>query len=229
MGSLPVAYMFLVSALSALESPAWQAIVPLLVPREEPCAAFAANSVGFNISRAIGPALAGILIGALGIAAPFWVDAVTNAGVIGVLLWWKPPVGAAKALPSERFVSAILTGLRCAHNSPRLRATLARTAGFFLFGSAYWAVQPLIARNQIVGGPEFYGLLLTAIGAGAVAGAFMLPGFRHKLGADRFIAVASLGTALALLLFGLAKNPMLGIVASLIAGGAWIGGVAAFG
>lgn len=77
MGSLP--------ALSALESPAWQAIVPLLVPREEPCAAFAANSVGFNISRAIGPALAGILIVALGIAAPFWVDAVTNAGVIGVL------------------------------------------------------------------------------------------------------------------------------------------------
>jgi MFS family permease len=221
MGSLP--------ALSALESPAWQAIVPLLVPREEPCAAFAANSVGFNISRAIGPALAGILIGALGIAAPFWVDAVTNAGVIGVLLWWKPPVGAAKALPSERFVSAILTGLRCAHNSPRLRATLARTAGFSLFGSAYWAVLPLIARNQIVGGPEFYGLLLTAIGAGAVAGAFMLPGFRHKLGADRFIAVASLGTALPLLLFGLAKNPMLGIVASLIAGGAWIGGVAAFG
>lgn len=174
-------FMFLVGTFGALESPAWQAIVPLLVPRAELGAAVAANSVGFNISRAIGPAFAGIIIGILGMAAPFWLDAVSNAGVIGVLLWWRYSDGGAKALPSEHFVAAIRTGFRYARNNPPLRATLARAAGFFLFASAYWAVLPLVARNQIVGGPELYGLLLATIGAGAVGGAFVLPTLKQKL------------------------------------------------
>jgi MFS family permease len=226
-GTTLLLFVFLIGTLAALESPAWQAIVPLLVPREELGAAVAANSVGVNISRAIGPAVAGIVIGSLGLAAPFWLDAVSNAGVIGVLLRWRPTVEGAKALPSERFTAAIRTGFRYAHNNPPLRATLARAAGFFPFASAYWAVLPLVARHQIAGGPELFGLLLTAIGAGAVGGAFVLPALKQKLGADRLVALAAVGTALALLLFGLARNPALGIVASLVAGVAWIGGVAA--
>lgn len=219
-------FMFLIGSFNALESPAWQSVVPLLVSKEEIGAAVAANSIGFNISRAIGPALAGIIIGAFGMAAPFWVDAVSNGGVIGVLLWWRSPQRGTKALPSERFVGAIRAGFRYAFNNPPLRATLARAVGFFLFASCYWALLPLVAREQIGGSPELYGLLLTAIGAGAIGGAFVVPWIKEKLGTDSVVAVAASGTALALLLFGLARTPLLAFVASLMAGVSWIAGVA---
>jgi MFS family permease len=80
-------FLFLGSTLTALEAPAWQSIVPQLVPKEDLSSAVAANSVGINISRAVGPALAGVMIAGFGIAAPFWLDAFSNIGVIGVLLW----------------------------------------------------------------------------------------------------------------------------------------------
>src|SRR3954464_168017 len=68
-----LAFTFLSGAGAALIAPAWQAIVPQLVPREELAPAVALNSVGINISRAVGPALAGIIIGVAGLAAPFWL------------------------------------------------------------------------------------------------------------------------------------------------------------
>ena len=137
-----------------LEAPAWQSIVPQLVPKEDLSAAVAANSVGVNISRAVGPALAGVIIAGFGIAAPFWLDAFSNVGVIAVFLWWRTSHGHLRTLPAERFKSAIRTGIRYSLNNRRLRATLLRAVGFFLFASAYWALLPLVARNQIAGGPE---------------------------------------------------------------------------
>jgi MFS family permease len=100
---------------------------------------------------------------------------------------------------------------------------LARALGFFLVGSSYWALLPLVARNQIAGGPELYGILLGAIGTGAVGGAFVLPWLKTTLGPDRLVAAGTLGTALALVLFGLARNATTGLVASFIAGASWIG------
>src|ERR1700726_2433796 len=82
-------FMFLIGAGGALTAPAWQAIVPELVPAQDLMPAVAANSVGINISRAVGPALAGTIIGLLGIAAPFWVNAVSHLSVCGALLWWR--------------------------------------------------------------------------------------------------------------------------------------------
>lgn len=125
-------FIFLVGILSALETPAWQAIVPLLVPKQALSSASAANSVGINISRVVGPALAGIVILAFGIAAPFWLDAVSNLGVIAVIYWWCPPAKAARTLPAERLLNAVRTGVRYARNNPYLRATLVQAAGFFL-------------------------------------------------------------------------------------------------
>src|SRR5208282_3056470 len=84
-------FMFLIGTAGALTAPAWQAIVPELVPRPDLAPATAANSVGINISRAIGPALAGAMIAGLGIAAPFWVNAISNLAVIAALLWWRRP------------------------------------------------------------------------------------------------------------------------------------------
>jgi len=132
-----LAFMFVISMGSALTAPAWQSIVPLLVPRRDLGAAVAANSVGINISRAIGPALSGVITGAFGIAAPFWLDAFSNAGTIGGLVWWRGPKREAQRLPAERLASAIRTGIRYARNNPPLRATLYRAVAFFLFASAY--------------------------------------------------------------------------------------------
>jgi MFS family permease len=104
-------FTFLVGILGALETPAWQAIVPMLVPQQALPSAIASNSVGVNISRVIGPALAGFIILSFGIAAPFWLDAVSNIGVIGVILWWRAPVRAAHALPAEQLTGAMRSGV----------------------------------------------------------------------------------------------------------------------
>jgi len=215
-------FTFLIGTVEALEAPSWQSIVPQLVPKQDLSPAIAANSVGINISRAIGPALAGVIIAAFGIAAPFWLVAISNFGVIGVFLWWKSPQMRARSLPSERVIGAIRTGFRYTRNNRILRATLARSVGFFLFASAYWALLPLVTRNQIGGGPELYGILLGAIGAGAVGGAFVLPKLKAKVGANGLVALGEIGTAISLALFGLSRDPIMAASASVIAGICWI-------
>jgi MFS family permease len=219
-------FMFLIGAFSALEAPTWQSVVPMLVPKHDLATAVAANSVGVNISRAVGPALAGVIIAGFGISAPFWLDTVSNFGVIGVMLWWRSPVERSHTLPAERFTSAVRTGLRHARYNPHLRATLARAVGFFLFASAYWALLPLLARSQIAGGPELYGILLGAIGAGAVGCAFALPRLKAKIGPDGVVILGEVGTALSLILFGLAREPLVAVSASVLAGMSWIGALA---
>lgn len=216
-------FTFLSAAAAAFIMPAWQAIVPQLVPRQHLKSAVALNSIGLNVSRAIGPALAGVIIAAWGMAAPFWMNAMSTLGVIAALIWWHPPgEGTGRHLPPEQFYRAISAGLRHARYNPRLRAALVRAAGFFSFASAYWALLPLVARNQVGGGPSLYGILLGAVGAGAVGAAFALPRLTRLFGADCLIAVGTLGTAAAMMLFAFARQPMTATAASLIAGVSWI-------
>jgi MFS family permease len=215
-------FTFLIGVAGASAAPAWQSIMPQLVPKDDLSAAVAANSVGINISRALGPALGGLIIAGLGIAAPFWFNAISNLGIVGALLWWRVSQGSTRQLPAERFGSAVRVGFRYAAHNPHLRATLLRAAGFFLFGSTYWALLPLVARGQVAGGPEIYGLLLGAIGAGAVGGAFALPWLKAKLGPDWLMAAGTLGTSGALVLYGLAMEPVVAMSASVIAGASWI-------
>jgi len=164
--ALLLVFIFVLGVLAALETPAWQAIVPLLVPESALSSAIAVNSVGVNISRVLGPAITGGIMAGLGIAAPFWLDAFSNAGVIGVIFRWRPPPQAA-----------------------------ART-------------------------------LLAAIGAGAVGGAFALPRLHARLGSDGVVVLGEAGTAAALVLFGLAHQPWVAVVACLLAGTSWIAALA---
>ena len=217
-----ILFTFLLGTGAALMAPAWQAIVPSLVPRSELGPAIALNSMGINVSRAIGPALAGFLIVALGLAAPFALNALSFLGIIAALLWWRPPPRPARDLPPEHVASAVRAGLRYAWNSAPLKATLIRAGSFFAFASAYWAMLPLIARQVLEGGPTLYGLLLASVGAGAVGGALVLPGIKRKLGADRTVAAGTLGTAIVLLLFALVPNPLVAGLASALAGLSWI-------
>src|SRR5579859_3824311 len=111
--------------------------------------------------------------------------------------------------------------MRHAKNNLHLRATLMRAVAFFPFASAYWALLPLVAHAQMTQGPEFYGLLLGCIGLGAIGGSLALHRLKKKLGADRLVAAATIGTALALVLFGVAHDPGIALVACLIAGATW--------
>jgi MFS family permease len=215
-------FAFLVAAGDALTSPAYQAIVPLLVPNSDLPRAVVANSAGVNVSRAVGPALGGALLGAFGIAAPFWINAVSNFGSIGALVWWREPEHSGARLPPEHLLSAIRAGFRYARYNASLIATLIRAAGFLLFASAYWALLPLVVRNQIGGGPMLYGIVLGAIGASAVGGAFLLPWLNDRLGPDRVAAAGTLGTAAATALFGLAHDDLTALAASLLAGVSWM-------
>jgi MFS family permease len=215
-------FTFLTGATGALTVPAWQSIVPQLVLRSDLAAAVAVNGVGVNISRALGPALGGAVIAGLGIVAPFWINTVSNLGVVGALLWWRRTAPSHTTLPAESFAGAIVAGLRYVRHSPPFRATLIRATGFFLFASAYWALLPLVARTQIASGPGLYGILLGAIGAGAVAGAFVMPRLRAKLGSNMLAASGMAGTAVSLALYGLAHDAATALIASAIAGGSWI-------
>lgn len=213
---------FLIESGSAATAPPWQSVVPDLVPREDLPPAIAMNSVGVNISRAVGPALGGVLAAAFGIAAPFVVNAVSNYGSIAALAWWRQPRTRTSRLPAERFFSGIRTGVRYARNSAHLRATLRRAVAFFLFASCYWALLPLVARNQIQGGAPLYGLLLGVIGASAVAGALTLPRLKTRFDTNRLVAAGSAATAIALVMLGMARSAGVAVVASAIAGVAWI-------
>ncbi|RWI54768.1 MAG: MFS transporter [Mesorhizobium sp.] len=217
-----LAFTFLSRAGAAFVAPAWQAIVPQLVPRAELQPAVALNSVGINISRAIGPGLAGVIIAGVGIAWPYMLNAVSFVIVIAALLWWRPPPTGESLLPAERFWGAIRAGLRYARSSGPLRATLIPAVAFFLFASAYWALLPLIARQELGDGPELYGIMLGAVGFGAVGGALFLPKLRKLLGADALVAAGTAGTALVLIVFAVVRVPAAATAVSLIAGASWI-------
>jgi predicted MFS family arabinose efflux permease len=213
---------FLLGAAGALAAPAWQIITPMIAPRGHLDSAIAINNAGYNVSRAIGPALGGLAISMASIALPFWVYCVTSFIVLAALLWWRPPRRPAETLPAERFLSAMSVGIRYARNNRDLDATLIRAVAFFPFASAYWALMPLVARGLVDGGAEFYGLLMGVLGLGSIVGSFALDRMKARFGPDWSAAAATLGSALALALFATAKTPAVALAASFVAGVSWI-------
>ncbi len=214
-------FVFLIESGSAATSPPWQAIVPQLVPRQDLPAATALNSINVNISRAVGPALGGLLTAGFGLAAPFWVNAISNLATISALAWWRSAPNRSP-LPAERFASAIRVGVRYAGHNSYLRATLMRAAAFYLFASCYWALLPLVARDQIGGGAKVYGALLGTIGASAIVGALALPWMKAQLGPNRLVAAGSAGTAVALVLLGSSRDLTSAVAGCCVAGVSWI-------
>jgi MFS family permease len=213
---------------AAFMAPAWQAVVPQLVPRENLKPAIALNSMGLNVSRAIGPALAGLLIAAIGLAAPFVLNALSHIAIVVALIVWKPAADA-----SNRYRGPILadmaTGLRHVKNNPAMLATVIRAGAFFVFASAYWAMLPLIARAAPGGGAELYGLLMGLIGAGAVSGALLLPAIQKKLpSSDAVARMGAIGTALVLFMLSVSAVPALLMIAAFLGGFAWIAVLTSF-
>lgn len=213
---------FSLGATGALAAPAWLVITPMLVPKRDLDSAVAINNTSYNVSRAVGPALGGLAIAAFSIALPFWCFCVGNVGLVAALLWWRAPRRARETLPAERLTSALRTGLRYARNNRDIDSTLIRAVAFFPFASAYWALLPLVARMQMHNGPAVYGALLGMIGVGSILGSFALNSLKARLGPDRLAVLGTVGTILALALYGGAREPAIALVASLIAGASWI-------
>ncbi len=206
---------------TAMTMPAWAAIVPEVVPRTELPAAIALNSMGVNIARAVGPALAGVIVSMVGSGAVFALNTLSFVGVLAVLYFWKRE-SYQSDLPAERMMGAMRAGLRFVRHSTELQAAVIRGLGFFLFASASWALLPLIARNMVNGGAQTFGILVASVGVGAVAGAVILPKLRELVSRDILVAGATLLYALCLFaLAGLDRLLALTLVMAL-SGTAWI-------
>ncbi|MFB9949124.1 MFS transporter [Rhizobium puerariae] len=206
---------------AALVAPAWQAIVPELVPKKDLKSAIALNSLGINIARSIGPAAGGLILGALGAAVTYGADVASYIIVIAALLWWKRPKDDTGEL-SENFAGAFRAGLRYARASRELHIVLLRAAIFFAFASAIWALLPLVARNLLQGTSSFYGVLLGAVGVGAIGGALVLPRLRERLGSDALIMMSVIVTAGVMAVLALSPPKWLAILILLLLGAAWI-------
>ena len=137
---------FALSAGDAFETPSWRAILPELVSRDDLEAASALNGIEFNLARAVGPALAGLVIASAGVAAAFVANVLSFFGVILVVARWKRPIHKWTA-PPETLAGATVAAVRYVRYSPPVRSILVRVGAVMLFGSALFALLPTLARS----------------------------------------------------------------------------------
>jgi MFS family permease len=175
---LLLALTFILSLGNVLNGPSWQAVLPEMVSRSEMTAAISLNSVGFNVARAVGPALGGLVVASYGCGAVFLLNAVSFLGVIVVLRRWRRPPPATTR-PPQKLMEAIGKGLRFVRGSPEMRSVLVRTSLFLVGGSALFSLMPLYVLQYLGRGAAGYGALLGFFGVGAVIGGSLLPHLLH--------------------------------------------------
>ncbi|GGC40681.1 MFS transporter [Siccirubricoccus deserti] len=216
-----LALTFAIGAGSAMNFPAWAATTNELVPREDLVGAIALNGIGFNLARALGPAIGGFAIAWAGPEAAFALNAVAFLVLILALLLWKrreAPGGG----PKEHLVSAMRAGLRFVSASPAMRAAILRACTFFLFSAAVWGLLPLFVRQQLGLGPQAFGLMLGVMGGSAVAAGFALPALRGRLDRSGMVLWASLIGAVSMALLAVAQHWALAALGMLLYGASWI-------
>lgn len=216
-----LAMTFLLGCGSALSAPAWQAIQPELVPKEQIPAASALGSVTVNGARAVGPAIGGVLVAAAGPAAVFAINALTFLAIIGALIWWRRPADN-KAVDRERFGRSMVTGMHYIQSAPVVRRIMLRSALFAFPASALWALLPLASSENLHFGASGYGLVLGLLGAGALIGVVVYPRVRKKLSANGVLVGSAVAYAVGVV--AVAYLPIWAVLPLLlVAGAAWIG------
>jgi MFS family permease len=216
-----IAITFVLGACQALTSPAWQAIQPELVPREELPEAAALNSLNVNIARAIGPALAGFLLGLSSPAVVFAVNAVSYLAILVALLRWHRTTAVAAA--GEPMLPALRAGLRYVAYAPGVRRILLRAMLFVLPASALWGLLPVAAVHRLGLGSTGYGVLLAALGLGAVGGAVLLKPIRTTIGRNTLLGGATVAYAIGVLAVALLHNATVVALILILAGAGWLG------
>jgi len=211
---------FLLGCGATFSLPAQQAIIPELVPRTDLAAASALGGMNQNLARAIGPALAGAAVARLGASAVFALNAASFVVFAIVLAAWRRP-RATDDVP-ERLGAALLAGTRYIRHSPVLRRILLAAGLFVVPASAVWALLPVVASHRLGLGPGGYGVLLGALGVGAVGGAVALPRLRAGLSDARMLLLAF--CTYAAVMVAIASTRTTPVVALLLvpAGVAWI-------
>lgn len=221
--NLLLIFTFVLGVGAALMSPAWQAAAPKIVPPDELPQAIALSGLSMNISRAIGPPLAGVFISTYGITSPFIANAISFLAISMALLWWKyEDQSHNSTLPPERVWQAIKIGIRHACNSKPLLASMWHVLGFMFFANAFWALMPLISKIKLAGGAVFFGIMMGGIGFGAVCGAILLPKLKEHLNANQLVVVGTVLTASMTAYFSFMGNQISAIVASFAFGMGWI-------
>ena len=213
---------FLEGAGTALALPAWQAIIPELVSRADLPAAAALGGINMNLARAVGPALAGVIVSRMGPGAVFAINAVTFLFGIAVVFAWREPQKAPSGLGRERMLPALRAGTRYVRHSPAARRLLLRLTLFVAPAVALWALLPVVASRRLGLGPSGYGLLLGALGVGAVTAAVALPWLRRFVSSGVVVVGASALYTVALLVTGLVTNTAAVVAVLVAAGMAWL-------
>jgi MFS family permease len=204
----------------AMRWPVFAAIVPELVSRDELPAALALNGIAMNVSRVVGPVVAGALLASAGSAFVFALNAVLSVFALVMILRWKS-AQKSSALPGERFVGAMRVGLQHVAQSPRMKAVLLRIFMFFFQSTAIAALLPLVALG-LAGGAGTFTVLLACMGGGAITAAFLLPRWRQKVGRDQFVRWGTVLHALSSVAAVWAPTIWLAMPAMVLAGVAWI-------
>jgi MFS family permease len=217
---------FLLNIGAAMNGPGWQAIVPELVPRAELPDAISTNSAGFNLARAVGPALGGLMVAAFVLAARgagivFLLNSASFIAVIIVLYRWRRSPPYRSALPSERMFGSMRAGIRYIRYVPELQAILVRAFLFTFFASAAWALLAVVAEQDLHRGAMAYGILTGCLGFGAVIGASLLPRIRRRVSADMIGALSGGVFACTLAALAMVRSVPIIVVWLIAAGFAW--------
>jgi MFS family permease len=181
-----LAFTFVLGLGAVMNDPAWQAITPEVVSPQRHAAAVALNSAGFNVARAVGPALGGIVVAAAGSGWSFLLNAASFFGVIYFLCRWQR--APHTPLPVRRMRDAIVEGIRHVRATPQVRSVLIRTGAFSVGATSLLALLPVICQPH---GAQGYGFLLTCFGLGAMAGAALLPRMRVRFSVDGLVLGAT--------------------------------------
>jgi MFS family permease len=219
--ALLLTFTFILGTGSVLTLPAYQSLVPDLVPRPQVRSASVLSSLSVNLARAVGPAIAGVVIARAGAGAVFAANAASYLVFLLVLLAWRPRAGTAARLP-EPFVSALRAGGRYVRYSPVVRRILLDATLFLVPASALWALLPLIASQRLGQGSAGYGLLLAALGVGAIIGALILGRVRARLSVNGLLVAAGLIFAAVLAVVVLVSNQLVILLVLMLAGMAWM-------
>ena len=206
---------------TALTAPAWSAVVPELVPREDLVQAIALNGIGYNLTRAVGPALAGFLILLGGTSLAFSLYAVSITAVIGALVLWRRDSRHFTGLPREHFLSAMRAGVRFVRNTPAIRAAMMRTIAYSLPCAAPWGLLPLFVRQELGLGAGMYGVILGMMGIGGVSSGMLLPLARRRFSRGRTVLVCSLSSCAGMALLSVAHHWTVAAFGMLLFGIGW--------
>ena len=195
-------FTFLLGMGAALNSPIWQTVTTELVPRPVLPFAITLNGVSNNIARAIGPAVGGAIIAYYSAGWVFVLNGVSFLGTWAVVYFWKREPAVTSG-PAENFTGALYAGLRYVQYSPAIYGVLVRTFAFAFGSAAMWALLSVVVARKLHLSSGHYGVMLSWLGAGAVAGAFLMGRAGARLSFNQRVLLGVLafgGTNLALAL-----------------------------